>query len=372
MPLTELAIRSASTIGTLWDRPNFGLRIGKQTKTWIVLLGNGRRHRIGHYPTISLADARKEARRILAEKELGRIHPTRTPFAEAVDAFLTDCGTRIRPRTLKDYTRLLKHLAFGRTAIADITARDILNQLKPLTPYEKHHAFCTAATFFRWCVRQHLIERSPTDTMAIPYKRLPHDRVLSSNELVCLWKATEAPWCAYNAIVRLLLLTGQRRGEIAHLEWSWINNEERTILFPSAVTKNKRTHRFPYGDMTAAVLASIPRIEGCAYLFPASRKSSTSTTVFNGWSKPKVTLDKASHVIGWTIHDLRRTFSSSMASLGVPQIVVEKLLNHVSQGTQSPISQVYNKYNYLPEMRDAILRYDAYLTTLIPPEGLSP
>ncbi len=89
--------------------------------------------------------------------------------------------------------------------------------------------------------------------------------------------------------------------------------------------------------------------------------------MFNGWGKPKAALDKACGVIDWTLHDLRRTYSSTMAALGVPQVVVEKLLNHVSGGTLSPIASVYNRHAYMNEMREAVLRYEAYLSTLIAP-----
>lgn len=96
---------------------------------------------------------------------------------------------------------------------------------------------------------------------------------------------------------------------------------------------------------------------------------SAKTAVFNGWGKPKAELDQELGIAHWTLHDLRRTFSSNMAALGVPQVVVEKLLNHVSGGTQSPIAQVYNRHAYMDEMREAILQWETYLNTLKAPEA---
>ena len=101
------------------------------------------------------------------------------------------------------------------------------------------------------------------------------------------------------------------------------------------------------------------------YLFPAR----TGEGFYNGWSKAKRAFDKASGVSGWTLHDLRRTFSSGMAALGVQQVVVEKLLNHVSGGTQSAIAQVYNRHQYLDEMRHAILLWKTRVTSLTSPKG---
>jgi integrase len=165
----------------------------------------------------------------------------------------------------------------------------------------------------------------------------------------------------------LLLYTGQRRGEIAHLEWDWI--AENTITLPSTITKNKRTHTFPYGQAVGDLLESIPRLKDCPYVFPAAKQVSSRTTVFNGWSRAKTALDAECGVTDWTLHDLRRTLSSGMASLGVPQVVVEKLLNHVSGGTQSPIAQVYNRHAYMDEMREAVLKWETHLANLTLPEG---
>jgi integrase len=249
--------------------------------------------------------------------------------------------------------------------LADIKPRDIIGELKPLPPSEKQHAFACGRAFFRWCIHEHLLDRSPMENLEAPANGKSRERSLSADELACLWQATECPRTAFRAIVRLLILTGQRRGEIARLEWSWINEAEKTITIPSSITKNKRTHTFPYGDIAAHVFAAIPRLEGCPYVFPASRARSEQTTVFKGWGKPKAALDRDCGVTGWTLHDLRRTFSSNMAALGVAQIVVEKLLNHISGGTQSPIAQTYNRYAYLEEMREAVGKWERYLSELV-------
>lgn len=367
--LTDLAVRTAAPpekgTATLWDGSlkGFGLRInhgGK--KSWIVLIASGRRQTIGHYPLVSLADARKEARRILAEKELGKVRPRFVAFDDAKATYLAHCQSKNRSLTIRDYTRHLgTHFPFGRKAIGDIQPRDIIRQLAPLPPSEKHHAFTTARAFFRWCVRQHLIDRSPMENMEVPTNGKPRERVLSDTELTCLWKATECPRTAFHAIVRLLMLTGQRRGEIAALRWEWIG--EDTLTFPASVTKNKRTHVLPLGEQTARLLSSLPRFEGIPYVFPAARTCSKTTTVFNGWSKPKAKFDKECGVTDWTLHDIRRSVASGLQRLGVRLEVTERLLNHVS-GTQAGIVGVYQKYSFIPEMRAAVVQWEQYLSTL--------
>jgi integrase len=200
------------------------------------------------------------------------------------------------------------------------------------------------------------------DDLVPPKPQAPRERVLDEKELQKLNNALRSPETPFTRICALLLLTGQRRGEIAHLEWGWIDGD--TITLPSSVTKNKRAHTFPIGKRTQQIIESIPQEKDCPYLFPAGRKMSDRTTVFNGWGKPKAAFDLACGVSDWMLHDLRRTVSSYMAALGIPQIVVEKLLNHVSGGTQSPISMVYNRHTYLEEMREAVLQWEDYLRRL--------
>ncbi len=180
-----------------------------------------------------------------------------------------------------------------------------------------------------------------------------------------MWNASDNG--TYSTIVRLLILTGQRKGEIAALEWEWIDTDQITL--PSSLTKNKRSHIFPVGLTAQNIIKSVPRIDDSPYLFPASRRMNDRTSVFNGWGKAKNDLDERSGVTGWTLHDLRRTYSTLMAQIGVSQIVVEKLLNHISGGSQSPIARVYNVYEYQPEMREAVERYEEHLIRSLSPMG---
>ena len=96
------------------------------------------------------------------------------------------------------------------------------------------------------------------------------------------------------------------------------------------------------------------------YFFPARG----SQVPFNGWSKCKNALDKKVAITPWTLHDLRRTFATQLAALGTPIHITERLLNHVS-GTQSGIVAVYQRHNYMDEMRAAIERYETHLAALL-------
>jgi hypothetical protein len=148
--LSDLSIRAAKPVAkpfTLWDSgfKGFGLKVYPGgAKTFVVVIGPGRRHSIGRYPLISLSDARTEARRIMAEKTLGRVKPTHHAYDDARDAFLNECETRLRPLTVKLYRRhLTTHFPFGRKSVGDISPREIVTRLNKLNdrPGEKEHAY---------------------------------------------------------------------------------------------------------------------------------------------------------------------------------------------------------------------------------------
>ena len=226
--LTENAIRAANPNTTLWDgsTKHFGLRVyaGGQ-KSFIVLLGSGRRTVIGQYPTISLAQARTKARLILAERTLGRFQPQTITWDAALARFLEHVERKNRPRTHKEYSRALKrYFGFGTQRLADITKADIAQKLDRLsnTPAQQGRALVYCKTFFNWCIKHDYVDRNPCTMPA--GKSTGRARLLSDNEIKSIYQTVACETSAFNSIVALLLLTGQRRGEIAALQPSWIHN----------------------------------------------------------------------------------------------------------------------------------------------------
>lgn len=367
MVLTDATIRACPHGTILWDSSlkGFGLRAGKTRKTFIVLVASGRRKRIGAYPLVSLSEARSYAKRLIAEKTLGKIMPTHTAFDDAVAEYLASAD--IASRTRRDYTRLLKHFRFKRGNIAGITDRDLRKALGAIAaPSERHHAYTAIRAFFRWAYRQHYIETNPIDRLDLPNPTKSRDRTLTDQELAKALKLALAGRSPFHAIFALLALTGQRRGEIAALEWGWIDRKENTITLPSGVTKNRRPHTFPIGDMAFAVIDALPRINDSLYLFPAAknRASAKPATIFNGWGKPKAKFDAAAGLTDYTLHDLRRTLRSKWAELHISREIAERYINHVS-GVHSGIQAVYDRYSYMPEMREAVEQWERHLSTLL-------
>lgn len=368
--ITVRSIRPGPTQADYWDEttPAFGIRITKKgRKSWVVILGPDRsRQKIGEWPDMSLSEARTKAKRILSERNSSRLGLQSSTFEKALELFFTTHCAYLRPRHLNETRRLLNgHFLpkLGQKKLEYVTKHDISSVLDRLqeTPSEAAHALKSAKTFFRWAMRRNYLQHNPCEGLRRPGRYIPRERVLSDQELRAVWNAADG---TFGTIIRLLILTGQRRAEVGSLRAEYIDRTDKTITLPAAITKNKRTHIFPYGDMTAAILKPLPT-EG--YLFPARGKDKDGP--FNGWSKCKAALDKTisetdTPVLPWTVHDLRRTFATKLASLAVPPHITERLLNHVT-GTISGVAAIYNRYAYAEEMAQAITLWEGCLEKIL-------
>lgn len=370
MRLTDLSIRKlkAPNSGqkTFFDDglPGFGVRVSQGgTKSFVVMYGKRRRLKtLGRFPDLGLADARRAAKRVQGDVALlngvsmGEEAPA-IGVESAIDRFLADARGRIKPSTWDEYSRLLnRHFHIGKD-IGDVTRADILNVLDDIknAPSAREHAFVAIRTLMNWCLRHGLIEASPVPPLRL--RSRARARVLNDDELRVVWHRADDYGFPYGNIVQLLILTGQRRGEIAALRRGWIDAE--TITFPPGFTKNKREHSVPIGALAGGIIEGLPEFGDL--LFPAR---GSNERPFNGWSKAKRSFDQTINVTDYTLHDLRRTFTTKLAALGTPIHVTEKLLNHVS-GTVSGVAAVYNRHSYMDEMREAISRYQAHLVKLI-------
>ena len=191
--------------------------------------------------------------------------------------------------------------------------------------------------------------------LQLPARLKPRSRILSDDELRAVYLAADSS--VFGSIVRLCILLGQRRSEIGSLRWDWIDREARTIAFPAEVIKNNRVHVIPYVGIAEEIFASIPVLS--EHLFPGRDANAT----FQGWSKSKRVLDLKSGVKDWTIHDLRRVFSTRVAAYAQPH-VLERILNH-SAGQISGVSRIYNQFQYMEEMREALQKWESRLLTIL-------
>jgi hypothetical protein len=233
-----------------------GLRLVVQptgVKSWAVRYSlNGRKvkHTLGSYPVLSLADARERGRDVLklvAKGEDPRQHDTDTPdvFEKSVETYLKIEVPKRRPST-----RRYVHRELGRAVeewrgrpLKSIVRRDVIAAVDKACArgdYAANTFLKCVAAFFHWCESRDLIQQSPARGVKKPGKSVERDRVLDDNELRAVWKAADKTGGPSGALVKLLILTGARRDEIASLQWSEIVGGE--IRLPKERTKTSVAH----------------------------------------------------------------------------------------------------------------------------------
>jgi integrase len=250
---------------------------------------------------------------------------------------------------------------WGARRIGDITDADIveaLDRISGTAPIMANRLQAVLSAFFSWAKGKRLVITNPCTGLERPAEEKSRDRVLSDDELRKVWQAAGELGHPYAGIVKLLILTGQRRNEIAGLHWNEIDLEERALHLPAARTKNARTHDVPLSALSLATIAGIPRLVDADLVFTRRRKPITAF----GWLKLR--LDADSGVSEWTLHDLRRTVASGLQRLGVRLEVTEAVLNHRS-GSTAGIVGVYQRHDYAAEKRDALQRWADYVDAIV-------
>ncbi len=382
-PLSDLLIRKlkgAAGRVEVWDAklPGFGIRVSPSgTKSFVLLYrfgGSSRRLTLGRYPVLTLSEARALAREALNQIAHG-IDPRQgkeqkaaaSSFDALVDEFVrVHCERRNRGRTRTETARILRFdfvSQWKRQDVRDIRREDVLQVLDRIvergSPVAANNALAAIRKFYNWCRERGHVDVNPCNGIQKPSKPVARDRVLSDDELRSVWRACDAIGYPFGPLVQLLILTAQRRNEVASMRWSDIDFELATWTIPAEFTKNGKPHIVPLALPVIRCIFSMPRVHD-VFVFPARGNDKTT---FSGFSKLKQKADQLSGVVGWTLHDLRRSTATHLGRLGVAPHVVERILNHVS-GTFRGVAGVYNRFQYLPEMREALERWAHHMERL--------
>jgi integrase len=279
-----------------------------------------------------------------------------------IEAYLRDAKGRQRPRSYKETERHLRHHAapLHHERAEALCRRDITELLDRVAansgPVAANRVRAALSALWTWGLRRGLIE-ADSNPVSFTLKQVekPRERTLTDEELKAIWKATDEGG-DYARIVRLCLLTGCRRDEIGGLRWDEVHEDQLKI--GTERMKGGIAHEVP---LLPAIAAALPTIydgaAGCVF----GRRG----TGFSGWSRAKRTLEaklaKARHYMGrWTIHDLRRTFSTRLHDAGIEPLVVEALLAHKQQG----VAAVYNRASFREAKRSALTRWHEILKQL--------
>jgi integrase len=314
--------------------------------------------------------ARNEAKKLLGLAVSGD-----DPFAKPVPAeafghevrrYLTKRKSALKRRTFEELERHLTNhaLPLHRLRLSEIDRRTIALRLAEVEtasgPTARNRVRASLSAFFNWAVREGLLDGNPVTGTARADEGGARERVLMQEELAELWAALPAGGNGQFAdIVRLLLLTGQRREEIGGLRWSEIDLDRGLIVLPPERTKNLRQHEVPLSTQARAIIERQPKRKGRDFIFGIGEAG------FSGWSKSKERLDhalltkrrerdrRAKALPSWRLHDLRRTAATQMAELGVLPHIVEVALNHIS-GHKAGVASVYNRAKMCDAVRDAL------------------
>jgi len=366
------------------DMPGFGLRLREGgSRTFIVqyaLGGRQRRMTIGAAKILDPKKARQTAGNLLAKVRLGhdpaadraeaRVRASDELLGDVVGRFLARQEGRLRPRSyvdakryLEQYSKPLHSLHLARINRATVAARlgKIADEHGPVSA---DRARAALSSFFRWAIGEGLCDMNPVIGTNKHFDGAKsRDRVLADRELALIWRAL--PDSDYGEIVKLLILTGQRREEIGALQWSEVDLEEPVITLPPARTKNGRPHEVPLSKLALEILKSRPARAGRDSIFGhRPRSGNDRQSGFQGWSKSKAALDKQATISPWRLHDVRRTVATRMAELGVQPHVIEAVLNHIS-GHKAGVAGVYNRSSYAAEKRAALELWGKHVQLLI-------
>ena len=304
---------------------------------------------------VEMAEA-EEAQRLERSRAEGRL-------AVIVDRYLQHAVSHLRPSTFKDLKRYLtiSWQPLHEGVVTELDTRDIIARLETIAadngPVAANRARSALSQCMSWAVGRGIIHRNPLiGTRAIAVEK-PRERVLTNDEIVKLWKETDRQG-DFAAIVRLLLLTAQRREEVASMRWSEIDLEQRLWEIPSARTKNGRPHQVPLADQVFSTLEPMLRREGRDLVFGTGKGG------FSGWGQCKKRSDRRSGLTNWRIHDLRRTAVTGMAELGIQPHLIEAVVNHVS-GHKAGVAGIYNRATYAEEKRTALQRWADHLSRIV-------
>lgn len=355
---------------------------------------------LGPYPALDLGTARGRARDALQKVAEGQDpaaekreatqkakdgEPERDLISAQLDIFIErHVRAKGRARYAGEVERLLNREVrpvWGERRVQDITRRDVIELLDALidrgSPTTANRTFAAVRKFFNWLIERSVLDTSPCARVKPPAEETSRDRILTNDEIRWLWKATELTGYPFGPFVRLLLLTGQRRDEVAKARHGEIKHGDLWTI-PRERTKNGIAHDVPLSAAAQEVLTGIPRVLSKAgYLF-----TTTGDTAISGYSVAKRRLDKRMLEVArkeaeergrnledvqipeWRLHDLRRTLASGLARLGQAPHIIEAVLNHTS-GTVSGVAAVYNRYSYAEEKRQALEGWSQFVNNLV-------
>jgi integrase len=399
MALTDLMIRKLTPKKRRYevsDGKGLGIRVMPSgAKSWIfryLFDGLSRRMTLGKYPGISLANARQKhgeamqlvqrgvdpGAKLQGEKARRKAAPT---VKDLLDEFwekeLSEKKTGNEQWRLVQKDVLPK---WGKRKVADITRRDaviLLDKVRERAPVGANRLQSVLVRMFYFAAERGIIEHSPLMGMKRK-KEAPRKRVLTDEELKKFWKSLDTEnkevdiYVLVKLALKMILLTGQRGGEVVGTTWDEIDFDSNFWNIPKERMKNGDAQRVPLCPMAIEVLKQAQVYSGDSeYVFRSSHvgegtppkvkpltRQALTRAVARHWSEMKISE-------AFTPHDLRRTLRTRLEELGIKDIIAERVLGHKLQG----LLAVYNQYPYDTEKRQALWQWENMLREIIGAKG---
>lgn len=383
MALTDRTLKNAKPKETVYrirdvstdpELKGFGVTIAPAgSKTFFLnytspVVGKRRQINLGRYPAVSLKDARQEARNARASIALGNDPADKQNDGPAISlATGLDLYARARldhqrtghttERDLRrDFAPLLARPAMTVTtqmvaAIIDTKAQTAPTMANRLIGY--------AHPWFRWMITRGHIANNPVEGIEKPSKETARERSLTSDELTAVWKSTPGLGYPFGPFIKLLLLTGIRRNELAGMRRDEIDLDMKLWSIPASRSKTGTAINIPLSDAALDVLNDIPDASG-PFVFSTTGKSPVS-----GFSRMKRKLDKLSGVADWRLHDFRRTMVSAMVDFGIDATTADRCLNHTGAATMSTVQRVYQRSDLLDQRRAAMEKWAKHIEDVV-------
>ena len=388
--------------------PGFGVRVTDHctddNKGAFVLItrypgsSNPAPRRIGDYPVMTLAKAREIAREWREDirqgidpkekekarrRELERMRAD--TFRAAFETYAEEKLSKLRTgRAVAAAVRTYAFPSLADRSLKEIKRREVLDVLKGIAksyPIAANRVSAYVKTFFLWAVNEELIEDSPAASIKRLSEENERDRVLKDWEIRAIWHAC-AELGVFGRAFEMMLALGQRRGEVGKMGWSEIDRKQSVWTLEKDRTKANRAHLVPLSQLALSILEECPKIGD--YVFSTGRSGRGKLAVdakpvpISGWGKAKEQLDvlalKHARACAeqegdetleafpdWRLHDLRRVTATHMGRLGIPRLIVGKVLNHAEPG----VTKKYDRHDYLAEKKAALDRWALHLQAIV-------
>ena len=389
-----------------WDEkiPGFGVRVSpKGKKTWFVMYrfaGLRRRFKFGRYPEVCLEEARRRARKALAdvseskdpaqykkaeEALIKRERLEAKTFGQLAQLYLDEYA-RLNKRSWQEDERIIRKLLtpeFGTLNVKDIArthVRGFLRGMAAKTPVQANRTHACLRKIFNWAIKEELVdlEGNPAAGISNPGGReTPKERSLSDDEIRAAWKEMEADSTAPKRALQLILLTGQRPGEVVGLRWEELNLSDAIWTLPGSRAKNRMASLVPLSIQSLRVIqrqretleaqrekrgpkgaAAAPSV----FVFPCRHLTKDKPMTVYAIDQEAQRISQKLGIPGFSPHDLRRTCSTKLGEMLIPGHLIDRIMNHKPTGITD---RVYNRYDYFKEKREALTSWGARLSRIV-------